>query len=95
VMAWMARGVVEVKDISRQLFRSVNTVRTQLSNIYEKIGVHSRAELLGVLIRNGNSLDRQKRGVSHLIGDCPCSNGFATGAAGGLSQSKSKPAISI
>lgn len=94
VLAWMARGVVEVEDISRQLFRSVNTVRTQLSKIYEKIGVHSRAELLGVLIRNGTSLDRQKRGVSNLIGDCPCSNGFATGGVGVVSQSKNEPAVS-
>lgn len=94
VMAWMARGVVEVEDISRQLFRSVNTVRTQLSKIYEKIGVHSRAELLGVLIRNGNSLDRQKRGVSKLIGDCPCSNSFATGGSGVFSQSKCESAVS-
>jgi DNA-binding CsgD family transcriptional regulator len=94
VIAWMARGVVEVDDISRQLFRSVNTVRTQLSKIYEKIGVHSRAELLGVLIRNANSLDRQKRNVSRRIGDCPCSNGLAIGGAGGVVPSKSEPAAS-
>lgn len=94
VMAWMARGVVEVEGISRQLFRSVNTVRTQLSKIYEKIGVHSRAELLGLLIRNGNSRDRQKRGVSKLIGACPCSNSFATGGLGMFSHSNSDSAVS-
>lgn len=88
VMAWMARGVVEVEDISRQLFRSVNTVRTQLSKIYEKIGVHSRAELLGVLIRNGNSVERCKRGIAELLGDCACSNGFATGGLSFVAQAK-------
>jgi len=94
VMAWMARGVVEVEDISRQLFRSVNTVRTQLSKIYEKIGVHSRAELLGLLIRNSNAIDRQKRNVSQLLGECACSNGFATGNSMILTQAKSQAAVS-
>jgi DNA-binding CsgD family transcriptional regulator len=94
VMAWMARGVVEVEDISRQLFRSVNTVRTQLSKIYEKIGVHSRAELLGVLIRTGNSLERQKKDVSKLLGVCPCSHGFATRNSAAFFRSENEPAVS-
>lgn len=73
VLAWFARGVVEVEDISRLLFRSVNTIRTQLSKIYEKTGVHSRAELLGELIRSGVATERTRRGLSLSMGDCSCS----------------------
>lgn len=93
VLAWRARGVVEVGDIARQLFRSVNTVRTQLSKVYEKTGVRSRTELLGLLIRYGQAVDREKRGVTQGWGECGCSHRLArTGAGGSLLGSQRLPA---
>lgn len=92
VLAWMARGVVEAEDIARHLFRSVNTVRTQLSKIYEKTGVYSRTELLGLLIRYGQAVDREKRDVSQWMGECACSPRPATGDWGSLLGSRRQPA---
>jgi DNA-binding CsgD family transcriptional regulator len=51
IVAWMARGVVEFKDLQTQLGRSVNTIRTQLALVYRKLGVNSRTELLGLLLK--------------------------------------------
>jgi LuxR family maltose regulon positive regulatory protein len=31
-------------DLARELFISVNTVRTHMKNLYSKLGVHSRHE---------------------------------------------------
>lgn len=45
VLALLARGLT-AKSISSKLFISYNTVRTHVSRIYTKLGVHTREELL-------------------------------------------------
>lgn len=70
IVAWMSRGVVEFDELQTWLGRSVNTVRTQLSLVYRKLGVNSRAELLGLLLRQHSDLARQRSG---------CNAGFELG----------------
>lgn len=57
VVLWIARGVTHPTDVAPLLGRSSNTVRTQLNSVYQKLGVHSRDELLGWLKRAKLSLD--------------------------------------
>ena len=45
VLAFLARGY-RYKEIAASLFLSVETVRTHIRNIYEKLHAHSRAEAL-------------------------------------------------
>ena len=52
VVCWMSRGLTMPEEIGAKLFRSPNTVRTQFNNIFRKLHVHSREELLGWLTRN-------------------------------------------
>lgn len=52
VVLWIGRGCTDLKEIGRKLFRSPNTVRTQLNSIYKKLGVHSRDELMAVIRRS-------------------------------------------
>jgi LuxR family maltose regulon positive regulatory protein len=39
--------------IAKRLFVSTNTVKTQVSGLYRKLGVHSREEALSVAYRDG------------------------------------------
>lgn len=55
IVLWFCRGYVRNADLGRVLKRSENTVRTQLGSIYQKLGVHSRAELSSWLKRVGSS----------------------------------------
>lgn len=48
VMLLIARGR-DVPGIAQQLFISSNTVRSHSKNIYKKLGIHSKAELLDLL----------------------------------------------
>jgi DNA-binding CsgD family transcriptional regulator len=59
VVLWMSRGHTHLEELGKKLFRSPHTVRTQLSKIFQKLGVHSRDELMGLLMRLdlGNSSD--------------------------------------
>ncbi len=52
VVMWIMRGVTEVEDIGKQLCRSANTVRTHLNNIFRKLNVHSRHELMAQLLKH-------------------------------------------
>jgi DNA-binding CsgD family transcriptional regulator len=52
VVLWIGRGCTDLNEIGRKLFRSPNTVRTQLNSIYKKLGVHSRDELMGWIRRS-------------------------------------------
>lgn len=45
ILVYLVRGR-DVKHISEALTLSVNTVRTHVSNVYSKVGVHSRQELI-------------------------------------------------
>lgn len=45
ILLWFNRGVVTDYEIARQTNRSPNTVRTHVTKLREKLGVHSRLEL--------------------------------------------------
>ena len=49
VVRWMSRGITTYDDLSKKLFRSPHTVRTQMRNIFAKLDIHSREELIGWL----------------------------------------------
>jgi len=51
IVLWMSRGYVDLDEIAEKLFRSPHTIRTHLSNVYTKLGVHSRDQLLACLLR--------------------------------------------
>ncbi len=51
VVLWVARGLTRPVEIGKMLHRSQHTVRTQLNSIFQKLGVHSRDELVGFLLR--------------------------------------------
>ncbi|MGE5654383.1 MAG: response regulator transcription factor [Bacillota bacterium] len=46
------------KMIAGELFLSENTVKTHIKSIYSKLGVQSKAELIGLLIKQDRSLTR-------------------------------------
>jgi DNA-binding CsgD family transcriptional regulator len=54
VVLWAARGLTRPEDIGKMLHRSPNTVRTQFNSIFQKLGVHSRDELVGFLLRGSS-----------------------------------------
>jgi len=51
VVLWMSRGYTDPDDVAEKLFRSPHTIRTHLGNIFGKLSVHSRDELLSCLLR--------------------------------------------
>jgi DNA-binding CsgD family transcriptional regulator len=51
IVLWMSRGYTTPEKIAQKLCRSPHTVRTHLNNIFQKLGVHSREEMLGWLKR--------------------------------------------
>lgn len=51
VMLWFSRGFQDDFEIAKMLHRSPNTVRTEIGNVFRKLGLHSRAELMGWLKR--------------------------------------------
>ncbi len=54
VVLWIMRGVTEAEDIGKHLSRSANTIRTHLNNIFRKLNVHSRHELMSKLLKHDN-----------------------------------------
>jgi DNA-binding CsgD family transcriptional regulator len=57
VLMWVSRGFTTPEEIGKKLSRSPHTVRTQLASIFSKLGVHSRDELVGYLLRLRRSED--------------------------------------
>jgi DNA-binding CsgD family transcriptional regulator len=55
VVLWMYRGYTDDEELGHTLHRSPNTVRTQVGSIYDKLGLHSRAEIVSWLKRAGGS----------------------------------------
>jgi len=51
VVLWMSRGYTDPDEIAERLFRSPHTVRSHFGNIFGKLGVHSRDQLLACLLR--------------------------------------------
>ena len=53
VVLWLSRGCTTDEEIAKQLHRSPHTVRTHVTNIFAKLGLSSRTELVGWLRRVG------------------------------------------
>jgi DNA-binding CsgD family transcriptional regulator len=51
IVLWVGRGYIDDQDLAEVLFRSPHTVRTHMRNIFQKIGLHSRTELVAWLRR--------------------------------------------
>lgn len=49
IVLWMGRGYLKDEDIAAKLFRSPNTVRTQVNSIFRKLNVRSRADIISLL----------------------------------------------
>jgi DNA-binding CsgD family transcriptional regulator len=52
IVLWMARGYSDPEDIAAQVNRSKHTIRTHYNNIFHKLGIHSRDELLSMIRRS-------------------------------------------
>lgn len=72
IVAWIGRGVHDLEEIAARLFRSVNTVRTQLNRIYDKLEVHSKAELCAFIIQNWLNYQHQSHPLQRVAGTCDC-----------------------
>lgn len=62
VVSQIARGY-EIKEIANLLFLSEQTITTHLKNIYEKLGIHRKVELVSwyfTKLINGNGRERQR-----------------------------------
>jgi pSer/pThr/pTyr-binding forkhead associated (FHA) protein len=64
VVLWMYRGYTNDEELGRTLHRSPNTVHTQVGSIFEKLNLHSPAEIVSWLKRAGGSSGSVKR-VDH------------------------------
>jgi DNA-binding CsgD family transcriptional regulator len=51
VVLWMARGYVNDEELGKKLHCSPNTIRTHVGSIFQKLGLHSRNELLALLMQ--------------------------------------------
>jgi DNA-binding CsgD family transcriptional regulator len=49
VVMWMSRGYLKDEEIAAKLFRSPNTVRTQVNSIFRKLNIRTRADIIGLL----------------------------------------------
>ncbi len=72
IVSWIARGVEDLEEIAARLFRSSNTVRTQLNRIYYKLEVHSKAELCTYIIQSWLSYRQQSHPLQRVAGTCEC-----------------------
>jgi DNA-binding CsgD family transcriptional regulator len=51
VVLWISRGYLDDEELGKKLFRSPNTIRTQVSSVFRKLNVHSRAQIVSLLKR--------------------------------------------
>jgi DNA-binding CsgD family transcriptional regulator len=51
VVLWMSRGFTDPDEIANMIHRSPHTIRSHFGNIFSKLGVHSRDQLLSCLLR--------------------------------------------
>jgi DNA-binding CsgD family transcriptional regulator len=49
IVMWISRGYFRDEDIAKKLFRSPNTVRTQMNSIFRKLNVQSRTDIIALL----------------------------------------------
>ena len=62
VVLWMYRGYTSDEELGKTLHRSPNTIRTQVGSIYDKLNLHSRADIVSWLKRAGDKSPRVKLG---------------------------------
>jgi DNA-binding CsgD family transcriptional regulator len=51
IVLWIGRGYLDDWELGAKLFRSPNTIRTQVNSIFRKMKLHSRGDVLGFLKR--------------------------------------------
>lgn len=51
VVLWMYRGFTSDEELGRKLYRSPNTIRTQVGSIFGKLNLHSRTDIVSWLKR--------------------------------------------
>jgi DNA-binding CsgD family transcriptional regulator len=59
LVLWMCRGYLHDDELGKILYRSPNTVRTQVGSILRKLGLGSRADVVGRLRRSNRSSDSE------------------------------------
>jgi len=69
VVLWMYRGYTSDQELGRTLFRSPNTIRTQVGSIFSKLNLHSRTEIVSWLKRAGNLARPEEKTVRSSIHD--------------------------
>ena len=62
----------DLDEVAVRLSRSVNTIRTQISRVYEKLEVHSKPELLALLLRYRDALEKWNSPAGEEAGACEC-----------------------
>jgi DNA-binding CsgD family transcriptional regulator len=55
VVLSMSRGLTDPDEVADSLCRSPHTIRKHLANIYSKLNVHSRDEILACLLKQGSA----------------------------------------
>ena len=53
LVALVASGITATQDLADRLFVSANTIKFHMRNVLSKLGLHSRAELVGWALRHG------------------------------------------
>lgn len=66
VVLWMYRGFTSDEELGRKLFRSPNTIRTQVGSIFGKLNLHSRTDIVSWLRRASSSSLSVVRQPRHL-----------------------------
>jgi DNA-binding CsgD family transcriptional regulator len=66
VLLWISRGYDDEEEIGRKLHRSASTIHTQLTAIFNELGIHTKSGLMGWLRGNIQSLYSIARGEQTL-----------------------------
>lgn len=51
IILWVGRGYIDDQELAQVLHRSPHTIRTHMRNIFQKMGIHARTEILSWLRR--------------------------------------------
>jgi DNA-binding CsgD family transcriptional regulator len=72
VFAWIGRGASDLEEIASRLSRSVHTIRKQIGQVYEKLDVHSKSELIALVLHYRNALEKRNSPAGERATQCDC-----------------------